>query len=86
MKRRVLVAATLALFASVAAADAEEVKGRITGVDDTAHRVTLDNGHTYALATVSGAGYFAAFNDNFHVGEKVLLIQNGGVVTEIDAQ
>jgi hypothetical protein len=68
------------------AAQAEEVTGRISGLDDTAHRITLSDGRTYALAAMSGAAYFAGFNDNLHVGEKVRLQEDGGIVTGIAPQ
>jgi hypothetical protein len=83
---RILLAGALMLLATASAAWAEEVTGRISGLDDTAHRVTLSDGRTYALGSIPGAPYFAAFNDNLRIGEKVRLIENGGVVTGIYAQ
>jgi hypothetical protein len=76
-------ATAVALAAMVSAAHAAEVTGRISGIDDTAHRITLSDGHTYALAAMPGAAYFAGFNDNLHVGERVRLQENGGIVTGI---
>jgi hypothetical protein len=86
MKRSVLTAGAAALIATLSAAHADEIVGRISGLDDTAHRITLTNGHTYTLATLPGASYFAGFNDNLRVGEKVRLVEDGGVVTGIYAE
>jgi hypothetical protein len=86
MKRSTLAACAVALAATLPAAHAEEVAGRIARLDDTAHRITLTNGDTYTLAAVPGAPYFAGFNDNLHVGEKVQLLENGGIVTGIRAE
>jgi hypothetical protein len=83
---RILLAGAMMLLATASAAEAEEVTGRISGLDDTAHRITLTDGRTYALGAVPGAPYFATFNDNLRVGERVRLIENGGVVTGIYAQ
>jgi hypothetical protein len=83
---RILLAGAMMLLAAASAAEAEEVTGRISGLDDTAHRITLTDGRTYALGAVPGAPYFATFNDNLRVGERVRLIENGGVVTGIYAQ
>jgi hypothetical protein len=86
MRRSAFAASAVALVASLSTAHAEQVAGRIAGLDDTAHRITLSNGRTYALGAIPGAPYFATFNDNLHVGEKVLLFEDGGVVTGITAQ
>jgi hypothetical protein len=83
---RILLAGAMMLLATASAAWAQEFIGRISGLDDTAHRVTLSDGRTYALGSIPGASYFAAFNDNLRIGEKVRLIENGGVVTGIYAQ
>jgi hypothetical protein len=83
---RILSAGAVVLLATASAAQAGEVTGRISGLDDSAHRITLSDGRTYALGSIPGAQYFAAFNDNLRVGEKVRLIENGGVVTGIYAQ
>jgi predicted Rossmann fold nucleotide-binding protein DprA/Smf involved in DNA uptake len=60
MRWSAFTAAAVALAAMASAAQAEEVTGRISGLDDTAHRITLSDGRTYALAAMSGAAYSPA--------------------------
>ena len=72
---------TTVIATSLSAASAEEIVGRIGALDDTGHRITLTDGRTYTLAAIPGAPYFAGFDPDLRVGEKVRLFENGGVVT-----
>lgn len=83
MKTMVIAAAAAALVTSLSTASAEEIIGRVRAVDDTGHQLTLTNGRTYTLGAIPAAPSYAGIDPDLHVGEKVRLFENGGVITGI---
>jgi len=85
MKKTILAAGAIALFASVGFANAAEVTGRIKALDEADHLVTLSNGHQYNLVSDPGEPNLTSILDGFHVGERVQIIHNGSSATGISA-
>jgi len=86
MKATTIAAAAAALVMTLSSARAEEIVGRVRAVDDTGHAITLTNGRTYTLGAIPASPYFAGSDLDLHVGEKVRLFENGGVVTGVYAE